>query len=289
MDLSCIISSGDLELYILGMLPEEEARKIEQLALLFPEIQEELDRIQDTLLALPEQDVPLPSPGVKENLMQQFRALKAEEEEERPRLRAVPVIPVSEDPEPAVTPAPTVSMEARRRSGTPAWLVAAVTTGLLISIGVNVYLASQRTADRQQLASVQNDIRNLQTRQNVQQEQLTAYRQTLAMMHDDTYRKIRLTSVPGKPNAYAQIYWNTRTKEVFVEDISLPQTPDGKQYQLWAIVDGQPVDAGLLQDAKQAAQKMKTFPRADAFAITLEKAGGSPTPDLEAMYVMSKT
>jgi anti-sigma-K factor RskA len=33
---------------------------------------------------------------------------------------------------------------------------------------------------------------------------------------------------------------------------------------------------------------MKNIPKAEAFAITLEKAGGSPTPTLTAMYVMGK-
>ena len=45
MDLSCIILSGDLELYVLGMLPEEEAQKISQLILIFPEVKEEVARV----------------------------------------------------------------------------------------------------------------------------------------------------------------------------------------------------------------------------------------------------
>jgi anti-sigma-K factor RskA len=34
--------------------------------------------------------------------------------------------------------------------------------------------------------------------------------------------------------------------------------------------------------------KLKTIPKAEAFAITLEKKGGSSTPDMNAMYVMGK-
>jgi len=33
---------------------------------------------------------------------------------------------------------------------------------------------------------------------------------------------------------------------------------------------------------------MKNIPKAQAFAITLEKKGGSVTPTLSAMYVMGK-
>jgi len=35
-------------------------------------------------------------------------------------------------------------------------------------------------------------------------------------------------------------------------------------------------------------QKMKSFGKAEAFAITLEKEGGSPTPTMTEMYVMAK-
>ncbi len=66
--------------------------------------------------------------------------------------------------------------------------------------------------------------------------------------------------------------------------------PAGKQYQLWAIVDGKPVDGGMItsKDGKNYnIQKMKTFGRAEAFAITLETAGGNPQPK-GTMYVMGK-
>jgi anti-sigma-K factor RskA len=110
----------------------------------------------------------------------------------------------------------------------------------------------------------------------------------MQMMHDDSYKKIELSSVPGKPAAMAQVFWDTKTKYVYIADVSLPLAPSDKQYQLWAIVDGKPVDAGMLSDAKNLAQKMKVFEKAEMFAITLEKKGGSPTPTMEQMYVAGK-
>ncbi len=35
-------------------------------------------------------------------------------------------------------------------------------------------------------------------------------------------------------------------------------------------------------------QRMKDISRAQAFAVTLEKAGGSPTPDLQALVLMGQ-
>mgnify|MGYP003549478745 FL=1 len=38
--------------------------------------------------------------------------------------------------------------------------------------------------------------------------------------------------------------------------------------------------------ADSTVQEMKSVDKAQAFAITLEKEGGNPTPTMEEMYVM---
>jgi len=60
--------------------------------------------------------------------------------------------------------------------------------------------------------------------------------------------------------------------------------PGDKQYQLWAIVDGKPVSAGLIEDCNGLC-KMTNVPKASMFAITIEPKGGSAAPHLEAMVV----
>ena len=71
---------------------------------------------------------------------------------------------------------------------------------------------------------------------------------------------------------------------------NLPAAPTGKQYQLWTIVDGKPVDMGMLDPefSNRLLRMKSSSPNAVAFAITLEKAGGSPSPTMDEMYVMGK-
>ena len=73
MDLSCIISSGDLELYVVGLFPEEERRQMEQLIPLFPELRAEADRISETLEAAAMQTGRAPRAAVKDKLMADIR------------------------------------------------------------------------------------------------------------------------------------------------------------------------------------------------------------------------
>ena len=85
---------------------------------------------------------------------------------------------------------------------------------------------------------------------------------------------------PGKSMV---VMWNKTTGNVYVNNIQLPTTPTNKQYQLWALKDGKPIDLGVF-DVNSNLQNMKIIYGAQAFAVTLENKGGSPTPHLEELY-----
>ena len=124
-----------------------------------------------------------------------------------------------------------------------------------------------------------------------QQNQANAAMKTdIDVMTDKNSQPVVLKGTPHAPDALAKIYWMKTTGDVYVDPTNLPGVPSGKQYQLWAIVDGKPVDAGMISTEKGIyhIQKMKSFGHAEAFAITLEKTGGSPTPTMDEMYVISK-
>jgi anti-sigma-K factor RskA len=106
-----------------------------------------------------------------------------------------------------------------------------------------------------------------------------------ALVSNPSVIKIPLLAVPGKENSRATLYWDTNNKNVYLDAGLLPKAPTGMQYQLWALVDGKPIDAGVVVDS-QGLSQLKTIQKAQAFAITLEKAGGSLTPTLSQMYVM---
>jgi anti-sigma-K factor RskA len=104
---------------------------------------------------------------------------------------------------------------------------------------------------------------------------------------------VSLDGLPAAPEAAAKIFWMKNTGEVYIDPSNLPNTPEGMQYQLWAIVDGKPVDGGMIitskTEKKYHIQKMKSFGnvKVQAFAVTLESEGGNPTPKGQ-MYVMGK-
>lgn len=110
---------------------------------------------------------------------------------------------------------------------------------------------------------------------------------SLQLMSDTNVVKVAMKGIAGKEGNLATVYWNSKSKDVYVLANKLPKAPEGKQYQLWALVKGKPIDAGMLNDCNGVC-KLKNTQQADIFAITLEKKGGSPTPDLSQLYVLGK-
>jgi anti-sigma-K factor RskA len=58
-----------------------------------------------------------------------------------------------------------------------------------------------------------------------------------------------------------------------------------QQYQLWALVDGVSIDAGVFDASRGTFQIMKAIAEADAFAVTIEQTGGAESPTLSTMQV----
>lgn len=112
----------------------------------------------------------------------------------------------------------------------------------------------------------------------------------LALMRNPDYQAIKMLGVKDHEGNVATIYWNAKSQDVYLLSQNLPQPSADKQYQLWAIVDGKPVSAGVfnVNDLAKGLQKMKQISGAQAFAVTLEKAGGVESPTLTQMFVMGK-
>ena len=279
MDLSCIISSGDLELYVLGMLSSEDASKIEQLAKLFPEIKAELDEIEAALLQAANEAEEAPSPSVKDALFSRLKDTSFTNDTTPPVINTV--TPIAEN---KVDDAKVIPMyQPKRNSG----LMAAAVIGILLAIGALAYTFINSNKQQAQIAAAQSKADSLQSAANAQQQKLSEYANAIQFYQDTNYTTINLLPAPNRPkDILVQVFWNKQTKAVYANNISLPQAPAGKQYQLWAFVNGKPVSAGLFDERKGVIEQMTEFGQPQAFAITLENAGGVTSPTLDQLYVI---
>ena len=73
-----------------------------------------------------------------------------------------------------------------------------------------------------------------------------------------------------------------------LSSLEMPSNDDDHQYQLWALVDGKPVDLGVFDSSENNSgmKRMKSVKGAQAFAVTLEPKGGSVNPTMDQMMAI---
>jgi anti-sigma-K factor RskA len=123
--------------------------------------------------------------------------------------------------------------------------------------------------------------------------ELNAQQTVIAILRDPATQVVALAGLPPAPGARARVMWHATAGGVFVAT-GLPVVPAGKAYQLWAIAGGNaPVSAGVFTvDASGtgslAVRPLPGVASVNAFAVTLEPAGGLPAPS-GAMYLLGKS
>ncbi|MEO6837180.1 MAG: anti-sigma factor [Ginsengibacter sp.] len=257
------ISSGLLELYATGISSPEETQMVEDYLKQFPEAREELQGIEISLENYAQANAIQPPSSVKEKLFNQV-FIEAHNKENK----------IS----------PVVSINKKTNSIQFFKLMAAASIILLLGsliFNYAIYNKYHNANDELQIAQQKID---------QQGKSNQAMSDDLNVMTNRYAQPVVLNGTPHAPDALAKIFWMKNTGQVYIDPTNLPQVPEGKQYQLWAIVDGKPVDGGMITTEKGTyhIQKMKSFGKVDAFAITLEKAGGSPTPTMDEMVVSAK-
>ena len=297
MDIQQYIESGILEEYALGVLPESERTEVERLAATHPEIRQELNAIVSGLDTYAEAHAITPPPNVRERVLKGWQqAIRGQES--TPIMQASSTAarpetpPMTVVPEPVVRPissAPEPDYREKSRGGF-GWMMAA-SVALLLSLGGNYVLYNRWQQTQTALFAAQNEQAKFAATQQASEKRLSNQERELAVFRDVQFQSVALAGTPNAPTAKARVLYNSATKAVYVDVHNLPTAPTGKQYQLWALDNGKPVDAGVLAAATAAGdslQQMKDIASAQAFAMTVEDEGGSPTPTLSTMAVMGK-
>jgi hypothetical protein len=269
LNITDIISSGILEQYVLGKTTAEESSQVLAWKNAYPEVAKELEEIELNLELMDIANAKLVSKNLKANI---FAELGLQEV-----VDAKPLMPTT-----SVLQNDFVPVHEAKVVQTNWWKYAAAASVLLL-LATSYFGYQNNKALQDELAKVKTEV-------NLQKEEIATLNKNLEIPLNNFSQSVALKGTEGSPKSSAKIFWVRNTGEVFIEPGGLPEAPKGFQYQLWAIVDGKPVDGGMItgnqNGKKYNFQKMKTFGKAQAFAITLEKEGGSPTPTMEKMYVM---
>ncbi|MGJ1386802.1 anti-sigma factor [Sphingobacterium spiritivorum] len=282
MDIKEYISSGIIEAYVMGLASEEEVSILECVRKNNAEVEQAILEAQQTLEEFATVHAMPPPAGLKTAI---WDKISAQESTDSDNEKIVPFISQAEEnPQPVEQKSeedPRIkNLDRVQSSRTMSRIAVAASLISVCSLLGNLYLHNKSKENESQLAKVAAE-------NNVNQQALASLQDKWKMVYDPHMKTITLAGVENHPDLKALVFWDSKSKNVYLSMENMPAAPEGMQYQLWAIVDGKPVDAGVFpQDKAADVNMMSTIPSAQAFAITLEKQGGSPTPTMSQMYVM---
>ncbi len=262
MNIKEYIESGMLEAYALGALTEQERAIVEADMAMYPELAAELEAIEATMHRLADEQAVPPPAFMQEQV---WNALNPEAATQAP-------------PAPKSVPLPPPDVKQRQ----PSWMRAAIWAAVLVSVLTNFMLLSQRNKSREEQAVLAAKVDSMSATQQELTAMVGAYKKEMDMLADPAMQTVVMRK-EGDTKMAGMVYWSKDKGEAYLALHNLPMPPQGKQYQLWVIQDGKPVDMGVISNDMVTKDGMvqkipMTIASGQAFAISIENEGGNPTP-----------
>lgn len=281
------IESGILELYVLGELSTQEQHEVEAMAAKYPEVKAEITAIELAMEKYAMHNAIEPSAELESIILEKIGAATPAVQEKI----TASVIPVAVEPQQST---PTVALhpagyESKIRT---LRIALAACAALLLVAGIALYSAhTELGTAKNQIIALNQEKQRFASTVNYMTETNKELQTIADMPADPDWKTVRLAGTKMDPQAKMTVYWHTSGRHVMLDNskMSLPKNDEAHQYQLWALVKGKPVDLGVFDvkaDSSHILLKMKEIAGAEAFAVTLEKRGGSPGPTMDQMIAM---
>jgi len=254
------IESGILELYIFGRLSEEENREVQEMSDKHPDVKTEIYSIEQAVINLSYSVAPYLSAEnyerIREKLIEKHSGV--------------------------------VDMPVRKRSNAAQYLGWAAAVILMFAFGFQYYKYNEVVQEARTAQAERSKFEQLLADVTIQK---SATEKALDLVRGKFTTTVELAGQQAAPEAYAKVYVNNETKQIHVDLAGLPEPPEGKVYQIWALrLDPlTPTSIGIIDNIRENKGIHSVgFYDAEAFGITLEPAGGSPAPTLEQLYTLGK-
>ena len=273
MDIKEYISSGIIEQYVLGTLSSQEVQEVECMSHIYPEILEELRSIQNSIEKMALKSAVRPSDEVKLRVLQEIKNVPQLEKEDEEKGN---VIPFNKESKPSTS----ISMNKWKMG------LAASIVGILALAGFAIMQNQNIDTLASNIEKQNSTISKLEETAKQNGIEADFSKSQLAFITNKRTKRVDMAGTPNHEQNFASVYWNQEQNKYLLDSKGMPQAPTGKQYQLWAIVDGVPVDMGVFKEDDAGLIDQTFNGTVQAFAVTLEPEGGSVSPTLEEMRVV---
>jgi anti-sigma-K factor RskA len=260
MEVKEYIESGILELYVYGLLTEDQNVEVSQMAEKHKEIELEIISIEKSIINLSSSFSPFLS-------VENFSKIKSQLEIKYA----------------------TKVIDLKPKSNLNNYLGWAAAGALFIGAG---YFYTQQLKFENEIVTIQSEKSELNTKLNSAKDLQKQTSEIVSVMRDGTNTVVTLAGQTVSPTSSAKVYWNKNSQTVYVDASQLPPPPKGMVYQVWSLKlkpTLTPTSIGLLNNFETNENRFFAVSKtsgAEAFGITLEPAGGSKSPTMEQLYTL---
>ena len=236
------LDSDLLEKYLLGDTALEESLQVERYIAMYPEVREAYEELQKNLEAYAKLHALKAPGGLKERILERIR------------------------------------QERKRRSVFYKYAVAASIVAMIFA-GSSYFFYNQNKSLQEENILVNNKIKNLEMDMKVQLEDL---RNQYIVLNNPNTKRYTVKGNRKAEQLKAVAYINPVKKLSYINVSHLPQLPEDQCFQMWAEVNGELVNLGVIRQFEDK-EKLLALPYSDNAIgyITIEPQGGNETPSVQ--------
>ncbi len=251
MEKTYILDNGLLELYVLGELNADEQAQLETAIAQHPELKLQLDTIEANFEKMALENAIDAPKEIKSNVLNT----------------------ISKSSTKTVSIAPQKSLRP--------YLNIAASVAALLFIG-SIYMFSQLNNTKKQLQLVEQENKKLNSNIENLNNYLMETNKWYVAINDPDVQKYVLTGNALMPEATVISYVNNEKKSVVINTKYLPKLDDEHDYQMWADVEGEMINMGVIDKDKDMLA-MNYIDNAESLNITIEPAGGNDHPTVSQL------
>ncbi len=236
------LDSDLLEKYLIGDTSTEEALRVERYIAMYPEVREAYNELQENLEAFAKLHALKAPEGLKERILLKIR------------------------------------MERKQNNKFYKYAVAASIAAMIFA-GSAYFFYDQNKSLQEENVIVNNKIKNLEMDMKVQLEDL---RNQYIVLNNPNTKRYAVKGNRKAKELKAVAYINPVKKLSYINVSHLPQLPEDQCYQMWAEVNGELVNLGVIKQFEDK-EKLLALPYGDNAIgyITIEPSGGNETPSVQ--------
>jgi len=238
--LQSILDSDLLENYLMGTTSDEESLQAENYISMYPEVRKTYDELQENLEAFARLHAIEVPDGLKDQIMARIR-------------------------------------KENKKGNRFVKFAIAASFAILVSAGASYFFWDQNQSLQEENTIVNNKIDNLQEEMR---EQLEDVRNQFIVLQNPETKQYKFTGNKKAKELKAVAYVNPVKKLSYLNVSKLPHLPEDQCYQMWAEVNGEMLNLGII---KEADKRLLALPYSDNAVgyITIEPKGGNDSPTVE--------